>query len=89
MSVDIILPAQEKLMIQVLANRQFSENGFNYLGEKNLQQVLADKYFISKCCINTEIDNRMRFLKHLLETGNSSRQEVRQAVAEYYQSKSK
>jgi hypothetical protein len=83
-SVDIILPAQEKLMIQVLATRQGAENGFNYLGEKDLRQVLADKYFIGKYCITSEMETRMRFLKHLLQTGKSSRKEVRQAVQEYY-----
>ncbi len=83
-SVDLILPAQEKLMIQVLAARQDAENGFNYLGEKDLQQILADKYFIAKHCITAEMDTRMHFLKQLLEAGKSSRKEVRQAVKEYY-----
>jgi hypothetical protein len=85
-SVDLILPAQEKLMIQVLAARQFTEEGFSYLGDKDLQRVLADKYFIGKYCITAEMDTRMRFLKHLIRTGKSSRKEIREAITEYHQS---
>ena len=88
-SVDLILPLKESLAIQVLAARQNSDNSINYLGEKDLQQALASKGLLEKCPLGEEIETRTLFLKHLLETGNSSRQELRQAVAEYYQSRSK
>jgi len=88
-SIEIILPAQEKLMIQSLAARQSTENGFNYLGDKDLQRVLAEKYFIGKYSVTAEMDTRSRILKHLIETGKSSRKEVRESVAQYHRSELK
>lgn len=86
-SVDLIIPYQDNLAIQVLAARQFTENSFNYLDNEALQQVLASKNLIGKCPIEAEIDSRMNFLKHLLETGVSSRQDVRKAVAQFNRSR--
>jgi hypothetical protein len=86
-SVDLILPAQEQLMIQVLAARQFTEERFNYLSEKDLHRVLADKYFIGQSSVNDEIDARAHFLEHLIQAGKSSRKEVRDAVQEYCNSR--
>jgi hypothetical protein len=85
-SVDLVLPYQEQLAIQVLAARNFTDNGFTYLDEKALQQALASKNLIGKCPIEAEIDTRMRFLSHLLKNENTSRQELRNAVAEYHRS---
>jgi hypothetical protein len=88
-SVDLILPHKEGLAIQVLAARQFSEQGFNYLDDNALQQALAGKNLVGKSTIETEIDTRIRFLKHLLKTGSSSPSEVRKAIADYYFSRPK
>jgi hypothetical protein len=88
-SVDLILHAKESLAIQVLAARQHGDDSINYLGEKDLQQALASKGLLEKCPVGEEIGRRTLFLKHLLETGHSSRQELLHAVAEYYRSKSK
>lgn len=85
-SVDLILPAPEGLAIQVLAARQYTEKGFNYLNDGALQQALATKELTGGRPINTEIDTRMHYLKHLLKIGKSSRKEVRTAVTEYYRS---
>ncbi len=86
-SVDLILPGQKGLAVQVLAAQQYTEKGFDYLAEQALQQALAGKNLIGKHCIDLEIDTKKRFLRHLLQKGNTSRQEVRNAVHEYYRSK--
>jgi hypothetical protein len=86
-SVDLILPSPEGLAIQVLAARQYSENGFEYQTEKGLQQALLEKRLIGKGQVVGEIDIRMRFLKHLLNKGETSRAEVKKAVLDYYNSR--
>jgi hypothetical protein len=83
MSVDLVLPHQEGLAIQVLAARQYTENGFDYQSESSLQQVLAGKNLIGKYSVNAEIEARKRFLRHLLQKGRTARQEVRNAVWQY------
>ncbi len=96
-SVDLVLSSklmpseggvlEERLLVQVLAARQFSENGFEYLAEKDLQKVLNQKSLIGKGNIQDEIDTRMRFLKHLIKAGKTTRKEVREAVLEFYTSR--
>jgi hypothetical protein len=90
-SVDLLLPHQEGLAIQVLAARRYTDagadNGFEYQPDKTLQQALAGKGIFVKAHISEEIENRKRFLKHLLEQGRTSRREVRKAVQGYHTSK--
>ena len=86
-SVDLILPHKEGLAIQVLAARQYTENGFDYQAERTLQQALAGKGLVGKCRVNAEIETRKQFLRHLRQKGQSSRSEVRNAVLNYYRSK--
>ncbi len=85
-SVSLVIPAQEGLGIQVLAARRFSEQGFDYLGEEMMQQAVDGRYHIEKCQVNTEIESRERYLKHLRKQGMSSRSQVRNAVLDYYRS---
>jgi hypothetical protein len=87
-SVDLILPHQEGLAIQVLAAQNTSEKGFDYLTERNLQQALAKKNLIGNTNISIEVDSKKRLLKHLLKQGKKSRKEFRKIIQEYY-SKSK
>jgi hypothetical protein len=83
-SVDLILTTPEGLAIQVLAARKYTEKGFDYQSEKTLRQALSEKRLIGEKCVYAEIDARMRLLKHLLKTGNTSREEVRKAVQDFY-----
>lgn len=85
-SVDLVLPHQEGVAIQVLAARQYTENGFDYQDETALQQALAGKGLIGDSRISEEIETRKRFLKNLLRKSQSSRSEVRNAVLDYYRS---
>jgi hypothetical protein len=82
-SVDLILPNKEGLGIQVLAARQYTENGFDYQAEKTMQQALAGKGLIVKGSMNAEIETRKRFLRHLLQKGQTSRRDVRSAIRSY------
>lgn len=86
-SVDLILSSPEGLAVQVLAARKYTQNGFDYLTGKGLHQALAQKSLIGHKCVDAEIDTRMRYLKHLLRKGETSRETVRKAVLEYYSSR--
>jgi hypothetical protein len=96
-SVDLVLSSklvpsdggvlEERMLIQVLAARQFSENGFEYLPDKDLQKVLNQRSLIGKAKIQEEIDTRMRLLEHLIKDGKTTRRDVREAVQEFYNSR--
>jgi hypothetical protein len=86
-SVDLLMPHKDGLAIQVLAARQYTENGFEYQPEKTMQQVLAVKGLGGKSGVFAEIDERKRYLRHLLKKGRSSRHEVRRAIADYRRSR--
>ncbi|MBN1188666.1 MAG: hypothetical protein JXA46_02845 [Dehalococcoidales bacterium] len=86
-SVDLILPHEEGLAIQVLAARQYTEKGFEYQNDKILQKALAGKSLAGKYQIYAEIEKRKHYLRHLLRTGRTSRCEVREAVRSYHRLK--
>jgi hypothetical protein len=86
-SIDLILPDEKGLAIQVLAARQFTEKGFEYQDGITLQKSLASKNLIKKGSIYSEIEVRKHFLKHLMDTGKTTRGEVREAVQGYYRGK--
>jgi hypothetical protein len=87
-SVDLILPHPEGVAIQVLAAQQNTGKSFDYQKETILQKVLADKFLTGTQHVGEEIETRRRFLKHLLDKGQTSCNEVREAILEYYRSKS-
>jgi len=86
-SVDLILPDPQGLKIQVLAARKPTENGFDYLTEKDLRDTLREKRLNVKDSPDFEIDTRSRYLKHLLKSGDLSRKTLRKAVVDYYRTR--
>jgi hypothetical protein len=86
-SVDLILPDKEGLAIQVLAARPYTENGFEYQTDNDLQKALSGKGLIGKYSVSAEIETRTRFLNNLLQKGGSSRSEVRKAIHGYFGAK--
>jgi energy-coupling factor transporter ATP-binding protein EcfA2 len=86
-SVDLVLPAQEGLAVQVLAARQSTEKGFDYLTEGALHKALAGKHLIGKGNIKAELEEKTEVLSQWLNLGLPSRKAVRKAVRDYYKAK--
>jgi hypothetical protein len=72
-SVDLVIPHEKGLAVQVLAARQYTEKGFAYQPDDVLQEALDRKSLTGKSPVNMEIETRKRFLKNLLRKGLSSR----------------
>ena len=85
-SVDLLLPEQEGLAIQVLAARRHLEAELAYLPDGSMQQVLAAKGLAGKHPVAEEIGRRVEYLTRLIREGCSSRSEVRGAILDYYRS---
>lgn len=85
-AVDLVRLVPEGLSIQTLATLQDTGKGFIYLDEKSMQEVLTGKRLIGKHRVGREIETRKRFLTQLLEEGRTSRQEIKNAIQEYYRS---
>jgi energy-coupling factor transporter ATP-binding protein EcfA2 len=86
-SVDLVLPDKDGLAVQVLAARQYTEKGFDYLGEDDLQKALSGKGLIGKHHIKAEIEAREEYLSSLLQKGSTSRNGLRKAIRDYAKSK--
>ncbi len=86
-TVSIIDFADKGLVAQTLAARQSTDDEFIYPSEKALYNALFKKFAIKYDRIFPEIALRETFLSQLSDKGISSREEVRKAISEYYQSR--
>jgi hypothetical protein len=87
-TVSIINSADKGLVALNLAARQSTDDAFIYLSEKALYNALSNKFAIKYNRIFSEITLRETFLSQLNDKGISSREEVRKAISDYYQSRS-
>jgi hypothetical protein len=76
------------LVAQMLAARQATDGEFIYPSEKALAEVLFNKFGVKYDGVFSEIARREQFLNQLQNRGVSSREEVKQAIADYYRSRS-
>jgi len=88
-TVSIINFADEGLVAQTLAERQLTDDEFIYPSEKALYNTLFNKFAIEYENVFSEIARRETFLSGLADKGISSREEVRQAILDYYGSRFK
>jgi hypothetical protein len=86
-SVNLIFPDKEGLAIQVLATRPEFDKGFQFQPPQIVQEAIAARFLIGNCCVNTEIETRTHWLKHLRKQGQTTRRQVRSAVVSYYRSR--
>jgi energy-coupling factor transporter ATP-binding protein EcfA2 len=83
-TVSILSPAKEGLTIQVLSVRQSPDGKFIYPSDQALQNALFSKFAIKYA--PSEIGAREKYLSEIRDKGVFSREEVRKAILEYYQS---
>jgi len=86
-TVSIINFADEGLVAQTLAARQLTDDEFIFPSEKALYNTLFNKFDIKYENVFSEIARRETFLSGLADKGISTREEVRQAISDYYQSR--
>lgn len=87
-TVSILNFADKALYAQTLAARQSTGDEFVYLSEKDLHNVLYDKFGIRYDELSSEITRRETFLSQLRDKGISSREAVKKAISDYYQARS-
>jgi hypothetical protein len=86
-TVSLFSYAKEGLTIQVVAARQSSGEGFVYPSEPALHKALSHKFAIKYGGVSAEIARRESFLSQLCDQGIDSREGVRKAILQYYQSR--
>jgi hypothetical protein len=86
-TVSILNLADKGLVAQILAARESTDDEFIYPSEKALYNVLSHKFGIRYDQVFPEITMRETFLSQLRSRGISTRQEVKKAISDYYQSR--
>jgi len=85
-TVSIINMGEDGLVAQTLAAREITDDEFMYPSEKALHNALSNKFDIKYENPFSEITRRQTFLCGLADKGISTREEVRQAILDYYRS---
>ena len=86
-TVSILDFADKGLVAQTLAARQLTDEEFIYPAEKALYNALFSKFAKKYENVFSEITRRETFLSGLADKGISSREEMRQAILDYYRSR--
>ena len=82
-AVSLVRPLNDGISLQVIAARGPDSDHAEFTGEKELKEALSR--VIGKCeSVIEEMSRRERFLGRMMEECKLSREEVREAVAEYY-----
>ncbi len=84
-TVSTLSQSEDGLTAQILAYRQSTDSDFVYITEPLLHDTLFQKFSVRYDDISVEIERRGHYLKELQEKGIRSREDVRKAVAAYYQ----
>jgi len=77
---------KEGLVAQFLARRHLPDEKFTYPPERDLHNILFNKFTVKYESISSEIETRGQFLSQLRDKGICSREAVKKAISEYYQS---
>ncbi len=85
-TVSIVTLTPKGLVAQLIAMRKFADDKFIYPTEQALHNALSSKFTIRYDDIFSEVERRGRFLSQLRDKGVCSREEVKKAASEYYQS---
>ena len=83
-SVSLVLPRKDGLSLAILARPVSNGTELEIADQKDLQTALSTKLNIKAGSIAPEMEEREQFLRKLLDSGKVSRDEVRQAVVEFY-----
>jgi len=77
---------KDGLVAQILAARHLPEEKFKCPGEADLQDILNNKFNIKLNSVTAEIERRADLINQLNDK-KASRDEVKQAIAKFYQSR--
>jgi hypothetical protein len=83
-TVSVLNLGENGLVARMLAARQISDEEFIYPSEKVLYDVLSCKFGIKYRQLSSELSRRVTFLTELAAKELTSRQEIRQAILDYY-----
>jgi energy-coupling factor transporter ATP-binding protein EcfA2 len=87
-SVSLVMPCGKGLALQALASRQQGTDELAFASDKTLQTAISSKFDMVNIRVAAEILVRQQYLERLLNDGKVSRDEVRQAVVEFYAARS-
>jgi hypothetical protein len=76
---------KDGLVAQILAARHLPDEKFKYTGEDALQEILTKKFGIKLDSVTAEIERRADVINQLYDK-KATRDEVKQAIALFYQS---
>jgi len=83
-TVSTLSQTDDGLVAQILAYRKSAGDGFTYIPEQMLHETLSRKFGIKYSSVSSEIEHRGQYLHELHARDIRSREEIREAVAEYY-----
>jgi len=86
-TVSTVNLTKEGLVAQILATRHSPDEKFVYPPEQELYNILFNKFAIKYDNVSSEIEARGQFLSQLRDEGTGSREQVRKAISEFYQSR--
>jgi hypothetical protein len=84
-SVSLVLPHEKGIAIQPIASRELGNDTFVLAAEEALQAALEAKFGMQGVDVAAEMAARTRVLADLQAQGRVARDEVRQAVARFYE----
>ena len=77
---------KEGLVAQILARRHLPDEKFTYPPERDLHNILFNKFAVKYESISSEIETRGQLLSQLRDKGIISREAVKKVISEYYRS---
>lgn len=86
-AVTLVMPHEKGIALQVLASLKPGGNGFDIADDDVLEEALSEKLGIKKGSLAQGLEEKQNFLTKLQEQGKISRDEVRQAIEDYYKPK--
>jgi len=82
--VTLIMPAKDAVSLHTIASREMGSDAFVFADEKALQRILSGKFHLVDINITAEVEKRQQFLGQLLRDGRVFRDQVREAVVDFY-----
>jgi hypothetical protein len=85
-TVCTLTTTEDGLVAQMLAMRHLPDEQFKYPDEAVLQEILAKKFGLKLDSVTAEIERRGNYIDELYKKKHS-REEVKKAIAKFYQSR--
>ena len=86
-AVTLVMPHEKGIALEVIASLKSGGSGFDIADDEALETSLAEKLKIEKGSLARDMKERQKFLEKLQEEAKISRDEVRQAIEDFYNSR--